>query len=306
MLVEDSGREVGVRETTPMRPERAQPALAEAMSFDIGMEVFVEGAFARGLYENGADAMAVWRATRSYNRFFAANEHYYTGTTSLAPVAIVLDDRSESVALLDGLAARHVLFDVLYENDLNAQKLAHYKVVALLTTRTVRQRALAALKNYLRGGGKVIAAGDAATLDENGQKRTPPDWFGKSVGKGECIYDEELPAFDDLSTILRDAAGPGTISIDAPAGVLYNITHQPATGRTMIHFLSYSLKPTGGIKVQALVNPGGARLLSPDDPMGAPVTIMPSGDRELKVPSVRIYSMLVLENPVPNLKAVTH
>ena len=45
MLVEDGGREVGVRETTPMSAERQQLALAEAMSFGIGMEVFVEGGF---------------------------------------------------------------------------------------------------------------------------------------------------------------------------------------------------------------------------------------------------------------------
>ncbi len=306
MLVEDGGREVGVRETTPMRPERAQLALAEAMSFGIGMEVFVEGAFARGLYENDPDTMAIWRAIGTYNKFFAANEQYYTGTHSLAQAAIVLDDRSESVALLDGLAARHVLFDVLYESDLTVDKLPHYKVVALLTARTVHQRAVTALENFLTGGGKVIAAGDSATLDENGQKRMPPEWFGKSLGKGECTYYEKLPALDDLASALRDAAGAWPFSIDAPPGDLYNITHQPATGRTMIHFLSYSLKPSGEIKVAGLLGRTRVTLLSPDSPQAAPVSIKPSRSGELRFPAVRIYSMLVIENPVPSLTAAPH
>ena len=172
--------------------------------------------------------MAIWRAIGTYNRFFAEHEQYYTGTKSVAPVAVVLDDRSESVSLLDGLAARHVLFDVIYESDLTAEKLAPYKVVALLTARTVRQRALSALETYVTNGGRIIAAGDAATLDENGQKHAPPEWFGKKIGKGECTYSEQIPPLDDLSKTLRDAAGPGPIQVEAPDGS--PLQHRAAAG----------------------------------------------------------------------------
>lgn len=295
MLVEDGGREVGVRETTPMRPERAQLALAEAMSFGIGMEVFVEGGFARGLYENDTGTMAIWRAIGSYNKFFAANEQYYTGTKSLAQVAIVLDDRSESVALLDGLAARHVLFDVLYESDLTAEKLAPYKVVALLTTRTVRQRALAALESYLADGGKIIAAGDAATLDENGQKRTPPEWFGKSSGKGECNYYQKLLPLDELSKTLSDGS-PRQVEVQVPAGVLYNVVRQPNAGRTIIHFLNYGHSPSGNVRAFTAQGRTRGTLLSPDSPQAPLMTILHSAVTEYSVPSVRIYSLLILQD----------
>jgi hypothetical protein len=299
MLVEDGGREVGQRETTPMAAERQQLALAEAMSFGVSMELFSEGAFARDLFQNDPTAMAIWRAIGTYNRFFAEHERFYTGTKSVASVAVVLDDRSESVSLLDGLASRQVLFDVIYENDLTAEKLAPYKVVALLTAQTVRQRALSALESYVTGGGRIIAAGDAATLDETGQTHAPPEWFGKQAGKGECTYSEQMPPLDDLSKTLRDAAGPGTIQVEAPTGVLYNIVQQPTTGRVMIHFLNYTLKRSGEIKVLSQKKYARISLLSPDSHQGVQLPIPPGVPAELKVPSVRIYSLLVMEAHVP-------
>jgi hypothetical protein len=298
MLVEDGGREVGQRETTPMAAERQQLALAEAMSFGIGMEVFVEGAFARDLFENDPSALAIWRAIGSYNRFFAEHEQYYTGTKSVAPVAVVLDDRSESVSLLDGLASRHVLFDVIYESDLTAEKLAPYKVVALLTARTVRQRALSALETFVTNGGRIIAAGEAATLDETGQKLAQPEWFGKQTGKGACTYYEQIPSLDDLSKTLCDA-GPGTIQVEVPTGVLYNIVQQPATGRVMIHFLNYTLKSSGEIKVVLQKKYARISLLSPDSPQAVQLSIPPGESTDMKVPSVRIYSLLVMETHRP-------
>jgi hypothetical protein len=304
MLVEDGGREVGVRETNPMPALREQLALAEAMSFGVGMEVFVEGGFARVLFQNDPKAMTIWRAIGTYNRFFAEHEQYYAGTKSLAPVAVVLDDRSESVSLLDGLAARRVLFDVIYESDLTAEKLAPYKVVALLTARTVRQRALSALETYVTSGGRIIAAGDAATLDETRQKRAQPEWFGKQTGKGECTYSAQIPPLDNLSKSLRDAAGPGQIQVEAPADVLYNIVQQPATGRVMIHFLNYALNPSGEIKVVSQNKYARISLLSPDSAQAVQLSIPPGVPAEMKVPPVRVYSLLVLETrPSRPLKA---
>ncbi|MGD1100770.1 MAG: alpha-amylase family protein [Terriglobia bacterium] len=305
MLVEDGGREVGQRETTPMAAERQQLALAEAMSFNVSMELFSEGAFARNLFENDPSAMDIWRAIGSYNRFFAEHEQYYTGTKSVAPVAVVLDDRSESVPLLDGLASRHMLFDVIYESDLTAEKLASYQVVALLTARTVRQRTLSALETYVTNGGRIIAAGEAATLDETGQKRAQPEWFGKQRGKGKCTYYEQIPPLDDLSKTLRDAAGPGPIQVEAPPGVLYNIVQQPAAGRTLIHFLNYTLKPSGEIKVVSQRKYARISLFSPDSPQAVQLSIPPGAPAELKVPSVRVYSLLVMETHRPRPSKAT-
>ena len=131
-LVEDGHRETGERETTPMSGERHKLALAEAMMFGISMELFVEGAFAHGLATADPESRRIWNAIWQYNQFFADNQEYFTAGRSMASLAIVLDDRSSDMALLNGLAARKVLYDVIYEHDLTEAKLAPYSAVALL------------------------------------------------------------------------------------------------------------------------------------------------------------------------------
>ena len=48
--------------------------------------------------------MDIWDAIGQYNRFFADHSEYYVGAKSLASLAIVLDNRSEGEAILNGLA----------------------------------------------------------------------------------------------------------------------------------------------------------------------------------------------------------
>ena len=299
MLIEDGEREVSERLITPMSPARHQLALAEAMSFGISLELFVEGAFAQGLIENDSKTMAIWQAIGAYNRFFSDHEQYYVGARSVASIAIVLDDRSEGVPMLNGLAARGVLFDVIYEHDLAAKNLSPYAVVALLTAQTVRERALSALESYVAAGGKVIAVGDAAAFDETGRRRERPAWFGRKTGKGECIYSDRALSVDELAKTLQDAGGAGRVRLEAPAGVLYHVTQEPKTGCTMVHLLNYTLQPSGEIKVVLPKKYNRIRLISPDAPQELQLAT-PSGVlTELQLPSVRIYSLLVLESPTP-------
>jgi hypothetical protein len=294
VMIEDGGREIGQRETTPMSPARQQLALAEAMSFGIGMELFVEGAFAQGLSENDPKTREIWDAIGKYNRFFAEHEAFYTGTRSLSPIAVVLDDRSESVALLNGLAERGVLFDVVYERDLTPAKLAPYRAVALLTARTVHASALAALEHFVASGGRVFVAGEAAAYDETGTARPRPAWFG--TGKGECVYYEHIPTLDDLSATLTQAAGAGPVRLQAPGGVLFNLVQQPQYHRTLVHLLNYTGKPAGSVSVVLGGKYASAWVISPDKPEKLGLTVPSSSPAELKLPALGIYSLLVLES----------
>jgi hypothetical protein len=290
-MIEDGHRETGVRETTPMSPERHQLALAEAMMFGISMELFVEGAFAHGLATGDPATRRIWDAIGRYNRFFADNEEYYTGARSLAKLAIVLDDRSSDVAVLNGLAARNVLYDVVYEHDLTAEKLAPYTAAALLTAQTVRDRALAALELFVARGGKLFAAADAATLDETGRRRARPAVFGRG------IYYEKLPALDGLAATLTAAAG-GAARVDAPKGVLFNAAKQTAGGRSrvLVHLLNYARTPARGVKVTVQGKYSGARLLSPDSTRVAVRALpVPGPGLEVEAPELGTYSLIVLE-----------
>ena len=291
-MVEDGGRETGQRETTPMSPERHKLALAEAMMFGVSMELFVEGTFAHGLTTGDPATRRIWDAIGRYNGFFAGNEAYYTGAKPLSRLALVLDDTSATVALLDGLSARNVLYDVLYEHDLTAQKLAPYKAVGVLTAATVRDTALAALDAFVNRGGKLFAAGAAATLDENGRRRERPALFSRGV------YYEKLPALDSLAATLASAAPP-PVNVKAPAGVLYHVAALER-GRVVVHLLNYSAKPAHGVRVTVEGAFPRANLLSPDPGRAEARMLSASASAtEIEVPELETYSVIVCEPGSP-------
>lgn len=160
VMVEDGGRETGERFTVPLSASRHQLALAESMMFGIAMEVFVEGAFAHRLWVGDAEGMAIWRAIGRYNRFFAGNEQYYAGGQSLAAAAVVVSDDGSEVPLLDDLAGRGVIYDVLYARDLNAERLACYRATVQLAPQpgAAAHRSLEELEAALRAGGAPVRA----------------------------------------------------------------------------------------------------------------------------------------------------
>ena len=288
-MIEDGHREVGVRETTPMSAERHKLALAEAMMFGISMELFVEGGFAHGLATARPETRRIWDAIGQYNRFFADNQEYYVNTKPLAPLAVVLDDRSLDVALLNALSARGVVYNVLYEHDLTPQSLAPYASVALLTADTVRDKALAAIDAFVTRGGKLFSAGNAATLDENGRTRTKPALLARGT------YYERLPRIDELASALT--AVRGRVSVDARAGILFHAAEQNSGHpRLLVHLLNYTASPARGVKVTIQGKFASARLLSPDGTREA-VRLVPAAGSgvEVEIPELARYSLVVLE-----------
>ena len=295
-LVEDGRREFGQREAKAMSPKRRQLAMAEAMSFGATDELFVEDALATALWNHDPEAMALWKAIAQYNHFFAGHEAYYTDTQSMAPLAVVLDDSSRGVGLLDGLAARNVLFDVLYAHDLKPGALSHYSEVALLTARSISDKALAVLEDYARQGGRLIVAGQSASLDLQGRKRPRPSFFGSTIGKGECVYSDEIPPLDKFAENLSSHEKSTAPGIEAPVGVVYNVVRQPASHRVIVHLLNYGSASISNIKVELNRKYRSATLLSPDTSHAVPVAIRHSAGSagEVIVPGLKIYSMLVL------------
>jgi len=295
-MIEDGHREVGERLSNPMSAARHQLALAEDKMFGASMELFVEGAFARGLWNHEPETMEIWQAIGRYNRFFIDNKALYTGYRSCASVAIILDDDGAGLWLLNGLAARNVIYDVLYEHDLTPERLTPYSAVAVLTAETVRERAVTALERYISDGGKLFLAGDAATRDEKGRLRTRRPFFGGKFAKGECVYYEKLPPLDSLASALLSSERTPAVRITAPPGVLYNVVEQPEVGRVLIHLLNYTLRPVFSLHVDADGAFVDAKLLSPDA-VREPLRIRSSSRAglQLEVPLMKIYSLIVLQ-----------
>ena len=148
------------------------------------------------------------------------------------------------------MAGRNVLYHVLYEHELTPAKLRPYAAVVLLTADMVRDRAIAALDEYVAGGGKLFAAGAGRGA---GRERPPspaarlvrPEtWPGRNgmLGSGS-------PPVDEMAATLRAADRPPPARIEAPAGVLYNVTSTRKTGRLMVHLTNYLPRPVDKVVV---------------------------------------------------------
>lgn len=296
MMVENERREKGVRYTGPMSATRYPLSLAEGMMFGVASELFETGTFGHGLFRAEPETMSIWQAIGRYNRFFADNEEYYVGAHSVASLVVISDNSSQGVELLNGLASRNVIYDVIYEKDVTPEKLKPYAAVALVTAEMARDRSVKALEEYEAQGGKVISVGSVATQDERGNPRPQPHFLRTKIGRGECLYFEKLPTLDDLARTLQAADRRSVVSVVAPKGVLYNVVEQPKTGRVIVHLLNYTLHPVQSVQVTAHGDFGTARLLTPDSvrqPLR--VTGPASATTSVEVPSLEIYSILVFD-----------
>jgi hypothetical protein len=293
VMIEDGRRENEERMVGFTTGPRAQLSLAEKMSFGIALEEYVEGRPAHQLITNDPTATAMWRSVGKYNQFFTAHEDLYTRAHSVAPLAVILDDRSEGVPLLDSLAARGVQFNVIYEHDVNRKLLLPYKAVALLTAELVRGSALESVEDFAQKGGKVIAAGNAARFDEKGASRPWSPFFRSGGGDGMAAYFEKLPPADQLADTLKKACGDPRVRFHGPPGVLFHATEQGQ--RMLIHLLNYTLEPIDHVDLDVEGQFQSARLLSPDSGASLEKTDLNHGVARLRIPRLAVYSVVVLD-----------
>ena len=167
--------------------------------------------------------------------------------------------------------------------------------MALLTAKTVGDNSLAVLESYVRNGGKLFVAGDAATLDERGRTRVRPSLFGQNVGKGECTYFDQIPSLDKLAEILKTDQGTKIPILSAPPGIVYNVVERPGKGQLIVHLLNYGATAEENVKLSLNKKYNSATFLSPDAPGARQLSLHRSGSGyELVIPKLDIYSMLVL------------
>lgn len=295
-MIESNLRERGNRMTDVISAPRQQLATAESMMFNVADEVFVENRFARGLWYGEPEMLKTWEAIGQYNRFFAENKGYYAGARSTAPLAIVLDNRSEGIEVLNALAGRNVLYNVLYEHELTPQRLQPFAVVVLLSAEAVRSQALAALQQYVQSGGRLFVAPKTATFDELGQRRDPPAWMRETSGQGRMVCWPKLPEVDELARQLRAALPAPPVCLRAPPSVLYNVTVQPPSGRRMVHVLNYSAQPAQQVVVSVDGHYDHATVLTPEG-LGAspPVVRIVENRTEITMARLQIYALLVVQ-----------
>jgi hypothetical protein len=129
VTVEYGNRHVGDRFLNTLPPSHQRLALAECAAFHAANEQYHESATLRDLYFGQPDALANWDAVAQYNSFLQKYAEFYREPVSLARVAVIVDAGVTDLAFLGTLAARNLIYDVVYEQDATAENLVRYRLV---------------------------------------------------------------------------------------------------------------------------------------------------------------------------------
>lgn len=321
VAVEYGGRRNnGDRFLVPIRAAGQQLSAAEAAAHGVAFEFYSLGAFQRDLYFRRPEALANLAALGLYNRFLQSHEELYTDTVSVAPVAVIKDDRNwrdrtatlpelaSDIQYLNALAAERILYDVHYLKTLTETDLRPYPFAVLFSADRMSDGAARILTDYVRAGGTLLATKDASAFDEDGRER--PDFalrelygFGRAArpasklertaGKGRLVYFPAYPPVAELVAELRRLGLRAPVEIEAPKPVLYNVRRKG--GRTIVHLLNYDDDRSYPVTLRWQAGaPSSVRLESPDGE--AKVTVS-GGD--VQVSAVKRYTVLVAEGSPP-------
>ena len=129
VAVEYSNRHSGDRFLTTVPPAHQKLALAECAAFHAANEQYHESTALRELYFGEDSAIANWDVVAQYNAFFQKYAEFYRQPISLADVAVIVDSAVTDIAVLDALAARNLIYDVVFEQDAKPAILEKYRTV---------------------------------------------------------------------------------------------------------------------------------------------------------------------------------
>ncbi len=128
----------------------------------------------------------------------------------------------------------------------------------------------------------------AARKDETGRSRQQP------LLANSARFQATAP-IEALADELKRVSGEPLATLQAPEGVLCNITEQPRQKRLLIHLLNYTLHPVDRIKLIVQGRYKSHVLFSPDAPAQSLRRVSESHDKtEFEIPSLSIYSVITL------------
>jgi hypothetical protein len=136
--VEYGNRHSGDRFLNTLPPAHQKLALAECAAFHAANEQYHESTALRELYFGEDSAIENWDAVALYNTFFQRYAEFYQRPLSLAGVAVIVDATVKDIAFLDELAARNLIYDVVFEQDANGETLESHRVVLAAPSVPVR------------------------------------------------------------------------------------------------------------------------------------------------------------------------
>lgn len=138
VAVEYGTRHSGDRFLSTLSPAHQKLALSECAAFNAANEQYHESITLRDLFLGQDAAIENWQAVAEYNSFFQKYAEFYQKPNSLARVAVIIDAKATDLSLLNSLAARNVIYDVVFEEDAIPKNLERYWLVIAAPSVSVR------------------------------------------------------------------------------------------------------------------------------------------------------------------------
>jgi hypothetical protein len=138
VAVEYGTRHSGDRFLDTLPPAHQKLALAECAAFHAANEQYHESTTLRDLFFGQDAATQNWDAVAQYNSFLQKYAEFYREPKSIGGVAVVVDTKVSDIAFLDALAARNLIYDVVFEEDATSENLARYRTVMAAPSVAVR------------------------------------------------------------------------------------------------------------------------------------------------------------------------
>ncbi|NOX55542.1 MAG: hypothetical protein GXP27_14115 [Planctomycetes bacterium] len=254
-----------------------------------------------------------------YNRFLLDHPQLYIGSTLDCPVAIYHSAASMTydfgvayaafVNASQSLLQARVPFAALFSEELS--RLNRYRVLWVPSQRCLSDEEIAAMEEFVRGGGRLIVTGWCGLYDQFRRERRdfglndltgaslfgprPRDGTSRASGKGETVFFPSAPELAGVNTrssvvkptvpnaakqvveAVRRQLGPALkLQVEAPPSVLMAV-FKTADGATVTHLLNYNNREP--LRDVPLIAPAGSPLrsstpkaFSPDGPHPATLT----------------------------------
>jgi len=148
------------------------------------------------------------------------------------------------------LTERHVPVRFVFDNQINRDELATYKVLLLPNTACLSDAMAAELKRFADGGGRLIATGAAGEYDEWAEKRSENALAGADAVRLEgspalqWLRTRDKQVAESLLAPIRDVPAP--VAVEAPKSVAVNAIWAPGRKAVWVHMLNASAFYTNG------------------------------------------------------------
>lgn len=173
VVVEYGNRHSGDRFLNTLSPSHQKLAIAECAAFHAANEQYHESATLRDLLGGQSEATQNWEAVAQYNSFLQQYAEFYRAPISKARLAVVVDAAVSDIGFLNALAARNLIYDVVFEQDATPEDLAPYGIVVAAPAVSIRsgwqryeQLTPAELADASPG---TVTAPDSVVVNINGQ-----------------------------------------------------------------------------------------------------------------------------------------